>query len=691
MGITLFTVVVSVQIIRATRYDISNSEYGIISLTGKITSYPWKLNRAIIPVFIAATAVFSVHAHRTVMTHEILIMPAIAAAIVFTILLLYYGRFELALITFIPVAAAFIWTCAILTYAEISVSEYTAIALILIIPAGCGAGIFVADGLLHEYKTGKHVIAARKTWALLHTFAILAGAAVVVLAGKEGARIPAIVLSTGVAISFLFALSIEVFLFSFFISRRTRKGKFPYTLINLSFTVTAFPIFAIGCFTLSFIGYMLSIAVPVPHRYKQTILHFFIRIFTRFILLIYYTRNIINPQKEDFTKPAVIIANHQSFLDILTVLSLNRKFIMVTSRWVWRSPFFGRVVRKAQFYPIEKGIENGISHFRKVVEEGYSIVVFTEGSRQGDCIIKRFHKGAFFLAEKLSLDIIPLLIHGNGLCMTKGDDFYMKSGRLTMKILKRITPGNTQYGSTYQERTRNIEKFFKAEYDALDQECRTTDNRYFPDKLVKNYLYKGPILEWYLRVKMRMERYYKPFNDLVPYEADVVDIGCGYGFLPYMLTFLSPKRKVTGIDYDADKIRVALHCMSKNDRIHFMHADASTCALPHADVFILSDMLHYLPVEKQRVIIERCAARVKTGGMIIIRDGDASLSDKHRLTRLTEFFSTRFGFNKTKGGLNFTSRDVIRKIIKSCGMEVSIIRNDEHTSNVIYIARKERA
>ena len=690
-GIILFTVIASMQIIRATGYETAIRDYRVLSIIGKITSYPWKLNRVFIPLFIAATSIFTIRAYHYCASSGSFVIPAVTAAIILAILLAYYGRLELTIITAIPVAAAFFWTCAGLSYAGISVSEYTRSALVIIIPAGIGAAIFVMDGLILEYKTGKHVLNARKVWAVLHTLAILSGAAVVIIAGKPASKIPAAVLSSGVILSLVFAMSVEVFLFSLFISRRTKKGKFPYTLINFSFTVTSFPIFAIGCFTLSFIGYLLSFAVPAPKKWKQEILHFFIRLFSGFILRIYYTRTLVNPHGEDFSKPAVIVANHQSFLDILTVLSLNRKFIMVTSRWVWRSPFFGRVVRKAQFYPVEKGIENGLSHFRKAVDEGFSIVVFAEGSRQSDCVIKRFHKGAFYLAEKLSLDIVPLLIHGNGLCMTKGDDFYVKNGRLTMKILKRITPGNTQFGSTYQERTRKMEKFFKSEYDEFERECGTPDNRYFPDKLIKNYLYKGPILEWYLRVKLRMEKNYAPFHKLVPYEADVVDMGCGYGFMSYMLAFLSPKRRITGIDYDAEKIHVAQHCMAKNDRVQFMHADASTCAIPHADVFILSDMLHYLPVEKQRVIIERCAAKVKTGGMIIIRDGDASLSDKHRLTRLSEFFSTRFGFNKTKGGLSFTSRDVMRKILKSCGFEVTISRNDEHTSNVIYIARRERA
>ncbi|WP_276656523.1 hypothetical protein [Alistipes sp.] len=40
-----------------------------------------------------------------------------------------------------------------------------------------------------------------------------------------------------------------------------------------------------------------------------------------------------------------MIANHQSFIDILVLLSICPKAVMVTNGWVWRSPVFGRIVR----------------------------------------------------------------------------------------------------------------------------------------------------------------------------------------------------------------------------------------------------------------------------------------------------------------------------------------------------------
>ena len=57
------------------------------------------------------------------------------------------------------------------------------------------------------------------------------------------------------------------------------------------------------------------------------------------------------------------------------------------------------------------------------MKNGYSLIVFPEGTRSEDGVIKRFHKGAFYLAEKLNVDILPIMIHGTNYTLTKQDSF----------------------------------------------------------------------------------------------------------------------------------------------------------------------------------------------------------------------------------------------------------------------------
>jgi 1-acyl-sn-glycerol-3-phosphate acyltransferase len=87
-------------------------------------------------------------------------------------------------------------------------------------------------------------------------------------------------------------------------------------------------------------------------------------------------KKIINPQYANFSEPAIIISNHQSFLDILSLVMLHPKLILLTNNWVWNSPVFGAVVRMADFYPVANGAENSVELLANRVKHGYSVVVF---------------------------------------------------------------------------------------------------------------------------------------------------------------------------------------------------------------------------------------------------------------------------------------------------------------------------
>ena len=81
----------------------------------------------------------------------------------------------------------------------------------------------------------------------------------------------------------------------------------------------------------------------------------------------------------------------------------------------------------------------------------------------------------------------------------------------------------------------------RREYRKLYETYNRPCNPYFRDMLIKSYTYKGPVLEWYMRVKIRLEKCYTLFDRIVPREGTVVDLGCGYGPLSYMLAMLSDR------------------------------------------------------------------------------------------------------------------------------------------------------
>jgi uncharacterized protein len=197
------------------------------------------------------------------------------------------------------------------------------------------------------------------------------------------------------------------------------------------------------------------------------------------------------------------------------------------------------------------------------------------------------------------------------------------------------------------------------------------------------------VLEWYARIKVRLEGDYETFHKLIPQKAVILDLGCGYGFMDYMLQFLSEERVITGVDYDEAKIETAQHGYLRSNRLNFVHGDVMTIPMDRYDAIIIADVLHYLTAEEQDVLVERCISHLNPGGRLIIRDGNRDLQERHKGTWLTEFFSVKlFGFNKSRNKLNFISGEHLKALVNRRGLTFSVQDETRFTSNVIFVIGK---
>lgn len=160
-----------------------------------------------------------------------------------------------------------------------------------------------------------------------------------------------------------------------------------------------------------------------------------------------------NPTGEDFQKPAIIICNHQSHLDLLCTLMLSPRIVAVTNQWAWNFPLYAPVIHYLEYYPAADGIEASESKIRSLMERGYSVLIFPEGTRSATCEVLRFHRGAFYLAQRLGADLLPIYLKGPGRVLPKLD-FTLHPGDIQVEVGERVPAGNTTMGETYQEQTR---------------------------------------------------------------------------------------------------------------------------------------------------------------------------------------------------------------------------------------------
>ena len=615
----------------------------------------------------------------------------VSSLLVFLTLFLTYGRIEITLLTFLPMCISWVIILGFMAIFDVRFNIVNIILATFIFGIGDDFSIFTMDGLLSKYKNGTKIFEAHKSAIFFSALTTIIGMGVLVFAKHPALQSIAVISVLGLCVVVLVAYTIQPYLFNLLINNPVKRGGQPYTFVSLLNTTYAFLYFMLGCVLLNVIQFILNLLCLGKKR-KQRVFHYIIWKFVRIFLKSMYMVKIhhVDLHKVDFKCPSVIIANHQSFIDILLLLSISPKLVMVTKSWVWNSHVFGRIIRNAGFHSVDDGYDELVESLKPLVEDGYSVVVFPEGTRSENCEIQRFHKGAFYLAEKLQMDISPVLIYGAGLISSKSQPFYIKHGDIVAQALPRYYYDDLSVGTTYQERSKYFHKLYIEKYEQLKSLYDRTTNIYFRKVLIKKYIYKGPVLEWYMRIKCRLDGYYNFWDRNLSRKGKIIDVGCGYGQLSFMLGLLSPDREIIGVDYDKYKIELASHSFSSNRNIRFIHGNMQDIVLPNADAFIFNDSLHYVSRIIQERILSHCVSKLNEKGMIIIREGDSSQELKHKSVVESERWSTQIiKFNKTVGPLNYIPSSWMQRFATENNLLLKIEQCDKSTSQTIYVITKK--
>lgn len=610
----------------------------------------------------------------------------ISMSLVFLILLIAYGRIELTLITMIPVLISWIWTVGIMGLFGISFNIFNIIILTFIFGLGIDYSIFVMRGLLQEYKFGHKEIGSYKVSVILSAITTLAGIGVLIFAKHPALKSIALMSIIGIISVVIVNFVILPSVFNWLIKYKKGFRNRPITLLDFIFSMLAMIVFVLGALFMTMLSFIFRF-LPGNTDKKKLIFH---KIFSKLTWVLIYqnflsSKTIINPLGEDYSEPSIIIANHQSHIDLMLMMLLNPRVLILTNRRNYTHPIYGKALQYADFIPSDEGYEKVLEDVKPLVMKGYSLVIYPEGHRNDSGKIKRFHKGAFYLSEKLNIPILPIIIHGQNQLLKKSE-LFLKRGSIRTKFLPKINLHKHKYGNNLKDQTKGIQEYFRKEYAMVREEYETPE--YYTDYVRKNYLYKGPVLEWYTKIKLKLEDNYHVFNNLIPRKCTITDLGCGYGYLDYLLNLVSEERKITAVDYDEQKITIAANCAIKNDSVKFIAANITEYEVEESDVIILKDVLHYLPSKLQDQVIENCINKLSINGMLIIRDGDIELRKGHKNTKITEFFSTNFGFNKAEYKLEFISESKIREIATNHKLTFEEIGEAKHTSNKLFVLRK---
>ena len=170
-----------------------------------------------------------------------------------------------------------------------------------------------------------------------------------------------------------------------------------------------------------------------------------------------------------FDRPRVVICNHQSHLDLFCQLIFTPNIIFLTNDWVWNNPSYGLLIRNAEYYPVRDGLEELLPKLKSLVERGYSIAVYPEGTRSKDCRIGRFHQGAFWLAEQLGVDVLPMCLYGPGKILKK-KTYTLQKGPVRIEVGEPISLQSLQAMGDLKMQAKEMRHRYIEKYESMANE-----------------------------------------------------------------------------------------------------------------------------------------------------------------------------------------------------------------------------
>lgn len=142
----------------------------------------------------------------------------------------------------------------------------------------------------------------------------------------------------------------------------------------------------------------------------------------------------------------IVVANHESCYDIFLIIGYFRQNL----RWMlkaslMRIPFIGGGCKASGFIPVDTSSPSKVHETCetaiKSVCDGVSLMVFPEGRRSFTGEVGPFRRGAFMIADKLQLPVLPVTISGTFEVMPRYRDFHFaRWHKLYLEIHKPIMP-----------------------------------------------------------------------------------------------------------------------------------------------------------------------------------------------------------------------------------------------------------
>ncbi|MHC1743524.1 MAG: lysophospholipid acyltransferase family protein [Syntrophobacteraceae bacterium] len=163
----------------------------------------------------------------------------------------------------------------------------------------------------------------------------------------------------------------------------------------------------------------------------------------------------------DHSGPYLVASNHQSLADIplLCLLPWEMKWIAKTE--LFKVPLIGWMMQMAGDIRLDRRQRAGAQALLRAkgyLQKGCSVMVFPEGTRSRDSRIHAFTDGAFALAIKAGVPVLPIAIEGSHDCLPKGGWRFGEPKDIHIRVLESIDTSSlgSRDASVLRDRVRAL-------------------------------------------------------------------------------------------------------------------------------------------------------------------------------------------------------------------------------------------
>ena len=202
--------------------------------------------------------------------------------------------------------------------------------------------------------------------------------------------------------------------------------------------------------TVLFVASFIALVVCYPFDKKRVVVHTLSKWITDVVfgLPIFMKREVIGLENIDPKKAYVMVLNHNSMVDIMSIYNLPLVFKWVSKKEVYRIPIVGQLLFAHGDIVINRASTKEamqLVHTRGLewLKNGACVSIFPEGTRSKDGEIHNFKSGAFILAKEAGVPILPIVLDGTNTMVRNGWLMNWRN-KITIRVLPPVSAEDVQ-------------------------------------------------------------------------------------------------------------------------------------------------------------------------------------------------------------------------------------------------------